>query len=193
LNSITVRELVLEAARHLGLSAPTSPTDFADATITEIAEALDELRLNPELSTGLDDSVLPAGVDSWIKSFTVELVERPISQRIATGEAGAWEVISLPDHPLADELRVRFDQQPGGGVIVCLPANCDEGVVGLLLTTARAVLRRSGNSNLVMVQHGNGAAAFARTLHLEAPHVTTCVVNVPESHPQTIEWILAEV
>jgi enediyne polyketide synthase len=193
LNSITVSELVLEAARQLGLSAPASPTDFADATITEIAEALDELRLNPELSTGLDDSVLPAGVDSWIKSFTVELVERPISQRTATGEAGAWEVISLPDHPLADELRVRFDQQPGGGVIVCLPANCDEEVVGLLLTTARAVLRRSGNSNLVMVQHGNGAAAFARTLHLEAPHVTTCVVNVPESHPQTIEWIRAEV
>ena len=193
LNSITVSELVLEAASQLGLAPPTSPTDFADATITEIAQALDELRLNPQLSAGLDDSVLPAGVDSWIESFKVELVERPIPPTTATAEFGTWEVVSLPGHPLADDLRVRFDEQAGGGVIVCLPANCDEKVVGLLLTAAQSVLKRSGGSSFVMVQHGNGAAAFARTLHLEAPHVTTCVVNVPESHPQAIEWVVAEV
>jgi enediyne polyketide synthase len=193
LNSITVSELVLEAASQLGLSSPTSPTDFADATITEIAQALDEQRLNPRLSAGLDDSVLPAGVDSWIKSFKVELVERPISMTTATAEIGTWEIVSLPGHPLADDLRVRFDEQTGGGVIVCLPTDCDEKVVGLLLTAARSVLKRSGNARFVMIQHGNGAAAFARTLHLEAPHVTTCVVNVPESHPQAIEWVVAEV
>jgi enediyne polyketide synthase len=193
LNSITVSELVLEAASRLGLSPPTSPTDFADATITEIAQALDEQRLNPQLSAGLDDSVIPAGVDSWIKSFKVELVERPMSLTTPTAELGTWEIVSLPGHHLADDLRVRFDEQAGGGVIVCLPTNCDEKVAGLLLTAARSVLKKSGNSRFVMVQHGNGAAAFARTLHLEAPHVTTCVVNVPESHPQAIEWVVAEV
>ena len=193
LNSITVSELVLEAARQLGLSPPTSPTDFADATITEIAQALDEQRLNPQLSTGLEISGLPAGVDSWIESFKVELVERPISATTASAEPGTWEIVSLTGHPLADELRVRFDEQAGGGVIVYLPVDCDEQVVGLLLTAAQSVLKRSGNSSFVMVQHGNGAAAFARTLHLEAPHVTTCVVNVPESHPRAIEWVVAEV
>ena len=193
LNSITVSELVLEAARQLGFSPPTSPTDFADATITEIAEALDEQRLNPQLSESLDDSVLPAGVDSWIRSFKVELVERSLSPTTATAELGTWEVVSLPDHPFADDLRLRFDEQPGGGVIVCLPADCDEKIVGLLLTSAQSVLKKSGNASFVLVQHGDGAAAFARTLHLEAPHVTTCVVNVPESHPRAIEWILAEV
>jgi enediyne polyketide synthase len=193
LNSITVSELVLEAARQLGFSPPKSPTDFADATITEIAEALDEQRLNPQLSEALDDSVLPAGVDSWIRSFTVELVERPISPPSTTAELGTWKVVSLPGHSFADNLRGRFDEQPGGGVIVCLPADCDETIVGLLLTSAQSVLKKSDNSKFVLVQHGNGAAAFARTLHLEAPHVTTCVVNVPESHPQAIEWILAEV
>ena len=193
LNSITVSELVLEAASRLGLSPPTSPTDFADATITEIAQALDEQRLNPQLSTGLDDSVLPAGVDTWVKSFQVELVERPRPRTTATAEPGTWEIVSLPGHPLAGDLQVRFNEQAGGGVIVCLPTKCDEEVVGLLLTAARSVLKRSGNSSFVMVQHGNGAAAFARTLHLEAPHVTTCVVNVPESDPQAIEWVVAEV
>src|SRR6185369_4705173 len=121
LNSITVSELVLEAARQLDLSPPTSPTDFADATITEIAEALDELRLNPQLSAGLDDSVLPAGVDSWIRSFKVELVERPLSQRALTAEPGTWEIVAPPGHPLADDLRVRLDAHGGGGVVVWLP------------------------------------------------------------------------
>lgn len=193
LNSITVSELVVEASSQLGLPPPVSPTDFADATIAEIAQALDEQRLNPQLSSGLDDSLLPAGVDSWIKPFKVELVERPLSLSTATGELGTWEIVSLPGHPLADDLRVRFHEQAGGGVIVCLPSNCDEKVVGLLLTAAQSVLKRSSNSRFVLVQHGNGAAAFARTLHLEAPHVTTCVLNVPEFHPQAIQWVEAEV
>jgi enediyne polyketide synthase len=193
LNSITVSELVVEVSSQLGLPPPMSPTDFADATIAEIAQALDEQRLNPQLSSGLDDSLLPAGVDSWIRSFKVHLVERPLSKRSLTAEPGTWEVVALPGHPLADDLRARFDEQAGGGVIVCLPIDCDEKIVGLLLAAAQSVLKRSGNSRFVLVQHGNGAAGFARTLHLEAPHVTTCVVNLPESHPQAIEWVVAEV
>jgi enediyne polyketide synthase len=197
LNSITVSELVVEAASRLGLPPPMSPTDFADATIAEIAQALDEQRLNPQLSSGLEDSLLPAGVDSWIRSFQVHLVERPLSQRELTAEQGTWEVVALPGHPLADDLRRRLDAQKGGGVVVCLPGNwaadCDERIVGLLLAAARSVLNRTANSKFVLVQHGNGAAAFARTLHLEAPYVTTCVVNLPESHPQSVQWVVAEI
>ena len=193
LNSITVSELVVEAASQLGLPPPMSPTDFADATIAEIAEALDEQRLNPQLSSRLDDSLLPAGVDSWIKPFSMQLVERPLSAPKVSGGQGAWEVVSLPDHPLADDLRSFFAGQTGGGVIVCLPRDYDENIVGLLLTSARSVFERSSDSKFVLVQHNNGAAAFARTLHLEAPHVTTCVVNLPEFHPQAVQWVGAEV
>lgn len=193
LNSITVSELVVEASSQLGLPPPLSPTDFADATIAEIAQALDEQRLNPQLSSGVEDSLLPAGVDSWIRAFKVHLVERPLSARASTGEPGTWEVVAPPDHPFAEDLRGRLDGQGGSGVVVCLPPDCDEEIVGLLLGAARSVLNRTGNPKFVLVQHDNGAAAFARTLHLEAPHVTTCVVNVPESHPRAIEWILGEV
>src|SRR5205823_3262013 len=31
-----------------------------------------------------------------------------------------------------------------------------------------------------------------RTLHLETPTVTTCIVDVPVDHPQAVEWVLAE-
>jgi enediyne polyketide synthase len=197
LNSITVSQIVVEAASLQGLQPPVSPTDFADATIAEIAQALDELRLNPQ-ATGFEDSS-PAGVDEWIKPFTIELVERPLQARTLTGEPtlngkpGNWEIVAPPDHPLADALRTRFDQQAGGGVVVCLPPDCDEKIAGPLLTAATSVLKRNDNPKFVLVQHGNGAAAFARTLHLEAPHITTCVVNIPESHPQALDWIMAEV
>ena len=40
LNSISVGQLVVEAARRLGLRPPSSPTDYARATVAEVAEAL---------------------------------------------------------------------------------------------------------------------------------------------------------
>ena len=193
LNSITVSELVVEAASQKGLAAPASPTDFADATIAEIAQALDEQRSDAHLSPAAEDSASPTGVDSWVRPFSVQLVARPRSSRVPAAEAGIWEVVALPDQPLADSLRASFDGQAGGGVIVCLPPEGEEKIVQLLLASAQSVLKRNDNPKFVLVQPGTSAAGFARTLHLEAPHLTTCVVNVPESHAQAVEWVMAEV
>jgi enediyne polyketide synthase len=44
----------------------------------------------------------------------------------------------------------------------------------------------------VLVQHGGGGAAFARSLHLEAPGIATCVVDVPQDHPEAASWVVAE-
>lgn len=192
LNSITVSQLVVEAAMQSGLPAPVSPTDFADATIAEIARALDELRSNAHLKSTSEESKLPAGVDSWIRAFDVQLLKRSLSSRVSAIESGTWEVISPPGQPLADELRASFAGQAGDGVVVYLPREGDEQIVGLLLASARQVLQRIGNTRFVVVQHGHGAAAFARTLHLESPNVTTCVVNILESHPRAVEWVVAE-
>jgi enediyne polyketide synthase len=192
LNSITVSQLVVEAAMHSGLPSPVSPTDFADATIAEIADALDEQRANAHPRAAAEDSQLPAGVDAWIRTFNVQLVEQSLSSRALPIERGVWEVIAPPGQHFADELRAGFEGQAGEGVIVYLPRECDERIVGLLLASARQVLHRTGNPRFVVVQHGHGAAAFARTLHLESPNITTCVVNVPKSHPKAVEWVVAE-
>ena len=192
LNSITVSQLVVEAAMQKGLPSPVSPTDFADATIAEIAEALDEQRSNAPLASAGDDSQLPAGVDSWIRTFNVQLVERALSSRAAAGEEGFWELIAPSGQPLVDDLRASFNGQPGDGVVVYVPRDCDETIVRLLLASARRVLQRTDNTKFVLVQHGHGAAAFARTLHLESPNIATCVVNIPESHPRAVQWVVAE-
>jgi enediyne polyketide synthase len=192
LNSITVSQLVVEAAMQSGLPSPVSPTDFADATVAEIAHALDEQRSNTHLTTATEYSQLPAGVDAWIRTFNVQLVECSLSSRALPIERGVWEVVAPPGQQLADELRVSFEGQAGEGVIVYLPRECDKKIVGPLLASARQVLQRTGNPKFVVVQHGHGAAAFARTFHLESPNITTCVVNVPESHPRAVEWVVAE-
>src|SRR5205085_1212745 len=44
----------------------------------------------------------------------------------------------------------------------------------------------------LLVQHGWGGSGFARTLHLEMPGLTTCIVNVPPMTLKAIPWIVAE-
>ena len=63
-------------------------------------------------------------------------------------------------------------------LIVSLPPDADQMPVELLLSAARSPAKR-----FVLVQSGGGAGSFARTLHLERPHVATCVVTVPAGDP----------
>jgi enediyne polyketide synthase len=200
LNSIAVGQVVAEAARRLGLPPPVAPTDYADTTVAGAAQALEDL-----LRTGGAMSVnearrWPSGVDTWIRAFTVELVERPLPQRQPSAGEGMWRVLAPAHHPLATSLQQAFLEAGGeGGVVVCLPPTPEAHHVRLLLEGARAVCAdtptpacQAEGMRFVLVQHGGGAAAFARTLHLEAPQATTCVVDVPMDHPQAVEWVLAE-
>ena len=138
LNSITVSQLVVEASRQLGLGPPASPTDHALSTVAELAAALAE-RASLELAGGPRDGARPdgggvqddtagvAGIDTWVRAFTVELVDRPLAprrQRAApaaaspeTGAAPAWELIALPGDALAaaiGEALGAAGQGPGG-------------------------------------------------------------------------------
>jgi len=193
LNSITVGEIVTEAARRLSMPLPISPTEYADATVAAVAQALEELHRTGGAALIQDHQQQPPGVDSWIRAFTVELVERPLSKRQVPSATGSWRVITSRDHPLEKKLQKALDQAKAGpGVVVCLPPEPDEQHVSLLLEGARAVFESGKPIRFVLVQHGGGAAAFARTLHLEASEVTTCVVDVPPDHPKAIEWIIAE-
>ncbi len=192
LSSLVVGQLVVEAARALGLSPPAAPTEAAGATVRQIAQALQELaQTAPENSPSVAETV-PPGVDSWTRAFTVRLVRRSLPQRRSETGAGRWQVIAPHDHPLAETLRRAFGEANGKGVVVCLPPEPDERHVELLLEGAQAAAAQGPGSRFVMVQHGGGAAAFARSLHLELPKVTTCVVDVPLGHPQGAQWVLAE-
>ena len=196
LNSITVGQLVSEAAKQLGLARVVGLNEFADASVLDMARALEELKRVGGTARKEEQQKQPPGVDTWIRSFVVEMVEakRPVS-RSAPGDGRApadWKIFAPENHPLVAPLQKKFTEAGGGGVVLCLPEHTGEEHIGLLLEAARAVAAMKTGPRLVLVQHGWGGAGFARTLHLETPGLTTCVVNVPPSHPQAVEWIVAE-
>jgi enediyne polyketide synthase len=199
LNSITVSQIVVEAARSLNLAPPIAPISYADATVAEVAQALEELlRLGGSQADSVTER-LPSGVDAWVRTFTIELVERSLPRRQVANLPGSWKVITTIDHPLAEPLQQAFQHCEGSGVVVCLPAELELSTasleelphIELLLEGYSAVLAQE-NPRFVLVQQSGGGAGFARTLYLEVPQVTTCVVNLPMDHPQAAEWVLAE-
>ncbi len=187
LNSISVAQLVAEAARHLGLPPPPAPTHYANATLSEIAGALEAAAHVGNADSDADTT--PSGVDEWVGEFSVEFVERALPQREGLDEAGDWRILASPDHPLKDAVERYFAQANAGrGIVVLLSPEPDETQIGLLLDTAREAMKSGHGFRFVLV----GAGSFARTLHLEARVLNTCVVEVPAEHPQAAEWILAE-
>jgi len=195
LNSITVGQLVSEAAKQLGLPRIVGLTDFANASVADIARALEELKSTGGAARRDGKRQPPPGVDTWVRTFTVELVEtrrRARRSQRETGVAGGWRIFAPGNHPLAEPLREAFGQTNSSGVSVCLPENPGAENISSLLEAGRAALAMRESPRLAVVQHGWGGGGFARTLHLENSSVATCVVNVPASHPPAVEWIVAE-
>ena len=203
LNSISVGQVMAEAAKRLGLPPLIGLTDFATATVGRAAAALEELTRNR--GAVIDESMrLPSGVDSWVRPFVFEWVETLPAPRIAESgystarqhadslvRAPAWQVFGPESHPLAAPVRAALAAWTGPGVLVLLPAQVDETPISLLLDSARAALA-AGEGKFVLVQCGQCAGSFVRTLHLEAPRLHTLVLELPAGHPRSLEWILNE-
>jgi len=193
LNSIAVGQLAAEAMRRLGFEPSVDPTAFAGATVAGLASALEELKLTA--TPGREREKIPAGLDTWVRAFTLVEVEsaRPKPAPMDAGPDGPWRVFAPQDDALAGAVEPALrNAVPGGGVAVILPASPDERHVPLLLEGARMALAVRGPTRFVLVQRGPGAAAFARTLHLEAPWIPTAIVEVPDAVPRAAEWVATE-
>lgn len=188
LNSIAVGQIMVQAAKAMATDPPVDVMDYADASVTEIANAVGALkgaRGSPEVAE------FPAGLDSWLRAFTVNLEESPFPQH-EKQIVGPSKVLASPGHPLARTLSLELAKSTASGLFICLPPEPDNSVPGLLIEGAQAVLQSTTGPRLVIVQSCAVGASFARSLHLEAPHVTICVVRVPFGHPQACEWVLKE-
>jgi enediyne polyketide synthase len=187
LNSITISQIVLEAASQLSLPAPATPAEFTNATLAETAEVLEGLRSQARETPS---EKYPAGVDSWIRTFGIELVKKPL-RRIPVGTHGNWEVTGLAGSRLRDRLQEEFRFVAGGGMVCCVPDELNEKTTIFLVQSAQAALQQK-LSQIVFVQHRGGAGAIARTLYLENPDIKVAVVNVPPEHPDAAKWAAAE-
>ncbi|HLK52327.1 MAG TPA: type I polyketide synthase, partial [Candidatus Angelobacter sp.] len=187
LSSITISQIVLEAASQLSLSNPVTPAEFTNASLLETAEALEGLRSQAQ---HLPAEKYPTGVDSWIRALGIELVEEP-PRHAPVRSPGKWDVIGIEESSLRDRLREEFNSVPGDGIVCCVPDELNEQNAFFLLQSARVAVEQK-RSQIVFVQHFGGAGALARALYLENPAIKVAVVNVPAEHPDAARWVVAE-
>ncbi len=196
LNSISVGQLVIEATRRLGLSPPVAPTVLADATIRQVVDALGEMAANPNATTAEGSADLIAGIGPWIRAFEVSHKVDPcpppsVSRNFTPGEC---RVVAPRDHPLAIPLQDALRRlETVNGVVVCLPPVHNNESLSLLLEGARSILSLEGPRFFGLLKEGGCGAAFARSLHLEIPDVSTCVVDLPIKSTHALDWFLSEV
>ncbi len=189
LNSITASDIVIRLAVARGLQTPVDPTEYADASIGEIAAAMERLAEAGAVAGG-DGGTSARGVGSWVRHFEVVSVPA-VSPSVASGlEPGEWDVLGARS-PWVDALAHRLNTEPfGSGVLFCLDA--DPGVEdrAALLSAAQ----RCADGRFVVVQRGWGAGGFVRSFFLERRSLDVLLVNLPPGeHPEAVEWVVSEI
>jgi enediyne polyketide synthase len=195
LNSIVVGRLIVETARALGKSPPIAPTEFSNVTVAEAAAALANDPADHKASPPAES--VPAGVDVWVRTFHSILEPHPVRLPGASRrEEIHWELLSPDEYPLKTSFASTTVAPPVGsselGLIVCLPPHPEPRHALLALQAARQAHSRPDCTRLLLVQHGGGGGALARSLSLEAPRLAVCVVDLPVDHPNAAELAVAE-
>ncbi|GGU95893.1 polyketide synthase [Streptomyces albospinus] len=188
LSSITVGQIVNQASRELGLPAPVATSAFATSTLAELADMLDELGgTSREEEPG---QRVAQGVAPWVRAFSLDFVPAEAGPVAAPATSGAWKLFAPDAHPVARELHDALNQAGcGGGVLLCLPQDCDVEHVALMLAAARAALAAERPARFVAVGDRRGAAGLAKTLHLEAPDIVTTVITLPLPQEMSVERV----
>ncbi|HSR53281.1 MAG TPA: SDR family NAD(P)-dependent oxidoreductase [Acidobacteriota bacterium] len=192
LNSIAVGQIVTDAAARLGVEIPSAPTEYADATVQEVADSLAQRAQEGGSSEDVD---LYEGVDAWVRSFHVELQPAeltPEPDRQSGTRGGKWMIFS---HDGAGPLQLRQRLSQGcaaGGVLVYLEHEPDESQVELLLRAAEVLRPMDPRAAFVLVGESENGASFARTLHLETSR-PTLVIRSSASGSETAERVAQEI
>ncbi|MFI1194865.1 type I polyketide synthase [Micromonospora sp. NPDC020750] len=191
LSSITVGQIVNQAARELNVTAPTLTSSYATATVAEIAQILDEAGGGGDAEEA-ERSI--AGVAPWVRAFAVDLVPTEAGPRVGAPVEGGWQAFTAGHSPLAEPLRAALQQaRVGGGVLLCLPRDCQPEHIPVMLRAARAAVSQGGPVRFVALGDRRNAAGLAKTLHQEHPEITTTVITLPLAGDPSADDIAATV
>lgn len=193
-NSITVGEIVAQAAAHLGLLRPIEPTQYADASLGQIALALDQLRESGAADRAAGSGP-PGGVGSWVRSFAITNgPARPLARR-SDLEPGSWEGFGAVGEPEGRLVRQLREGRHGPGVFFRWPGRPAAAAIPALLQAAlRCVARRAAGEQplFVVIQPGWGGGGFARSFFLEQG-IPTLVLNLEPERDLDVEEVAREI
>ena len=189
LNSITVSQIILQAATQLNLPAPAFPTEYSNATIAHAAETLEQIR--PKTSDR-PATKSAQGVESWMRILGIELVASDLRPP-PRSSAGTWQIFAERGSPRPSALQDQFSSVAGNGAICCVPRNHNQQAATFLLQSVQSALRQNAQ-HFVFLQNDAGASAgaLARALYLEHPKLKVTVVNFPAGHPNAFAWAAQE-
>ncbi|MER7015274.1 type I polyketide synthase [Saccharopolyspora sp. NPDC000359] len=184
LSSITVGQLVNDATRQLDLPVLEATTNFATASLGEIAGLIDDLA--ESVQDDGNGSAEVTGIGQWVRPFSVDHVPTPAPVvETGGGPVGTWRGFSPPGHVLGERLLEALAKAGiGDGTLLCLPDNGEEHVE-LFLQAGRAAATAPPGTRFVVVQHRFGASGLARTAFLEATDVLTTIITMPDLAPAT--------
>ncbi|MEM8930537.1 MAG: SDR family NAD(P)-dependent oxidoreductase, partial [Acidobacteriota bacterium] len=180
LSSIAAGELVTEAYLANDLAPPAAPTEYANASLRELAEVLDQVSAGRSEAAPVE--ALPDGVDAWVRPFAVEWLDRPVRGR--TASAKRWRVLGDTGvcRDLADAFAGALPTDPKGGAGWILALDGDPAAeIDQVLELTRATTISPPGPLVILgpADRIDGAAAFARTLHLEKPDRPVSVIGLP--------------
>lgn len=189
LNSISISQIVLEAAAQSKSVAPVSPAEFTNATLSETAEILER---NRRRGPSRSEQKYPAGAESWIRTVGVELVKEPLRIRPSPRSGSShWQVMTMEQSDFTQSLAQQLASVSGRGTICCVPGVRTVEAAEFLLRSVQSCVKQKVQE-VVFVQHGGGAGALARSLFLEHREMTVTVVDLPEVSPQITALVVSE-
>lgn len=165
LNSLAVGRIVAEVARHAGVAPPAALSDFANARLCELAEAISEIRTLGVPAPPRADRF--EGVAPWIGQFRFDWKETP--------PPDGNQKIDWQPAPAAPTGRARAGGGRAGALIRIgdwrTPAALER-----IWTAARDSLE-AGFRHVAFVHAGAPVSAFARSLHEERTFDTIAVID----------------
>jgi enediyne polyketide synthase len=179
LNSIAVGRVVTKAARLIGIRTPDSPSEFANATISELAAGLIALRdLVPQSESAWER--VP-GVRPWVRTFEVRWTDRQAAPRGMRSVRWKTAVIagSAEDREVAAQSagRAQGDAASDDGLLIWIGVGADVQSTYELFAACRSVWSDSPIKHLAICHAGTPVAAFARSLALEDRFSSILVVE----------------
>ncbi|HEX7287404.1 MAG TPA: SDR family NAD(P)-dependent oxidoreductase, partial [Candidatus Angelobacter sp.] len=187
LNSITISQIILQAAARAGAAAPVTPAEFTNATLAEAAALLEQ---NRGKAPAHAEERHPAGAEPWIRTLGVEWVEQTMRAAGKRGP-GNWQVLAMEDGSFRRALEEQFKSVPGNGVVCCLPREKNYSTAQYILDSVKSALQQKAG-HVVLVQHGELAGALARSLFLENSHMKVTVVDTPARDTEAADLIARE-
>lgn len=167
LNSLAVTRIVVAAVRMMELRISLAPTEFANATARQVADALAELRTFGDNSREVAPRI--AGVRPWVRPYATTWVNA--APRPGDGAALLWSSVNLgePIPPFS-----RYDHS--NGLSIWIEGEFDSTAASVLIALA-ADAAQLGVQHLALCHSGAPVSAFARSIAREGHFRSVKVID----------------